>query len=81
MNYVLKLKTCPDNPAYSCVFEPPNSKQFDRTCPATVFLTSHDTDLQKHDELWEALHRFHHQAEDGQAIETGLLLPLNSWKT
>ena len=28
MNYVLKLKTCPDNPAYSHVFEPPNSKTF-----------------------------------------------------
>ena len=25
MNYVLKPKTCPNNPAYSCVFEPPNS--------------------------------------------------------
>ena len=30
MNYVLKLKTCPDNPAYSCVFEPPNSKLFEK---------------------------------------------------
>ena len=29
MSYVLKLKTCPDNPAYSCVFEPPNSKLFE----------------------------------------------------
>ena len=28
MNYVLKLKTCPDNQAYSCVFESPNSKTF-----------------------------------------------------
>ena len=26
MNYVLKLKTYPDNPAYSCVSEPPNLK-------------------------------------------------------
>ena len=28
MNYVLKLKTCPApiNPAYSCVFKPPNPK-------------------------------------------------------
>ena len=26
MNYALKLKTCPENRAYSCVFEPPNSK-------------------------------------------------------
>ena len=24
MNYVLKLKTCPNNPAYSSVLEPPN---------------------------------------------------------
>ncbi|WP_419619623.1 hypothetical protein, partial [Thiolapillus sp.] len=31
MNYVLKLKTCPDNPAYSCVFEPPNSKLFEKS--------------------------------------------------
>ena len=29
MNYVLKLKTCLDNPAYSCIFEPPNSKLFE----------------------------------------------------
>ncbi len=27
----LKLKTCPDNPAYSCVFEPPNSKLFEKS--------------------------------------------------
>ena len=25
-----KLKTCPDNSAYSCVFEPPNSKLFEK---------------------------------------------------
>ena len=31
INYVLKLKTCPDNPAYSCVFEPPNSKLFEKS--------------------------------------------------
>ena len=31
MNYVLKLKTCPDNPAYSCVFEPPNTKHFEKS--------------------------------------------------
>ena len=31
VNYVLKLKTCPDNPAYSCVFEPPNSKLFQKS--------------------------------------------------
>ena len=31
MNYVLKLKTCPDNPAYSCVFEPPNSKLLEKS--------------------------------------------------
>ena len=31
MNYVLKLKTYPDNPAYSCVFEPPNSKLFEKS--------------------------------------------------
>ena len=32
MNYVLKLNTCPDNPAYSCVFEPPNSILFEKSC-------------------------------------------------
>ena len=31
MNYVLQLKTCPDNPAYSCIFEPPNSKLFEKS--------------------------------------------------
>ena len=31
MNYVLKLKTYPDNSAYSCVFEPPNSKRFGKS--------------------------------------------------
>ena len=31
MNYVLKLKTCPDNPAYSCVSEPPNLKLFEKS--------------------------------------------------
>ena len=31
MNYVLKLKTCPNNPAYSCVFEPPNLKLFEKS--------------------------------------------------
>ena len=31
MNYVFKLKTCPDNPAYSCVFEPPNLKLFEKS--------------------------------------------------
>ena len=31
MNYVLKLKTCLDNPACSCVFEPPNSKLFEKS--------------------------------------------------
>ena len=31
MNYVLKLKTCPDSPAYSCVFEPPNLKLFEKS--------------------------------------------------
>ena len=31
VNYVLKLKTCPDNPAYGCVFEPPNSKLFQKS--------------------------------------------------
>ena len=29
--YCVKLKTCPDNPAYSCVFEPPNSKLFEKS--------------------------------------------------
>ena len=31
MNYVLKLKTCPNNPSISCVFEPPNSKLFEKS--------------------------------------------------
>ena len=31
LNKVLKLKTCPDNPAYSCVFEPLNSKLFEKS--------------------------------------------------
>ena len=31
MNYVLKLKTCPDNPAYSCVFGPSNSTLFQKS--------------------------------------------------
>ena len=31
MNYDLKLKTCPDNSAYSCVFEPLNSKLFEKS--------------------------------------------------
>ena len=31
MNYVLMLKTCPNNSAYRCVFEPPNSKLFERS--------------------------------------------------
>ena len=26
-NYILKLKACPNNPAYSCASGPPNSKQ------------------------------------------------------
>ena len=29
LNYVLKLKSLPENPAYSCVFEPPNTKLFE----------------------------------------------------
>ena len=31
INYVLKLKTCPENPAYSCVFESQNSKLFEKS--------------------------------------------------
>ena len=31
MNYVLKLKTCPDNPAYSCVFVPLKLKRFEKS--------------------------------------------------
>ena len=31
MNYVLKLNTSHDNSAYSCVFEPPNSKPFEKS--------------------------------------------------
>ena len=29
LNYFLKLKSLPDNPAYSCVFEPENTKLFE----------------------------------------------------
>ena len=29
LNYVLKLKSLPKNPAYSCVFEPENTKLFE----------------------------------------------------
>ena len=31
MNYVLRLKTCPNDPAYSCVFGPPNSKLLEKS--------------------------------------------------
>ena len=31
MNYGLKLKTCRNIPAYSCVFEQPNSKRFENS--------------------------------------------------
>ena len=33
MNYVLKRKSCPNNPAYSCVFEPPNSELSEKSYP------------------------------------------------
>ena len=29
LNYVLKLKSCPDNPAYNCVFNPPDTELFE----------------------------------------------------
>ena len=29
LNYVLKLKSLPENPAYSCAFEPENTKLFE----------------------------------------------------
>ena len=29
LNYILKLKSLPENPAYSCVFEPENAKSFE----------------------------------------------------
>ena len=31
LNYVLKLKSLPENPAYSCVFEPENTKLFEES--------------------------------------------------
>ena len=31
LNYVLKLKSVPENPAYSCVFEPQNTKLFEES--------------------------------------------------
>ena len=29
LNYVIKLNSCPSNPAYSCVFEPQNAKLYE----------------------------------------------------
>ena len=37
---VLKLNTCPDNPAYSCVFEPPNSDHFQKSSLTPPFSPS-----------------------------------------
>ena len=31
LNYVLKLKSLPENPAYSCVFEPENTKLYEES--------------------------------------------------
>ena len=31
LNYILKLKSLPENPAYSCVFEPQNTKLFEES--------------------------------------------------
>ena len=31
LDYVLKLKSLPENPAYSCVFEPENTKLFEES--------------------------------------------------
>ena len=31
VNYVIKLKSLPENPAYSCVFEPENTKLFEES--------------------------------------------------
>ena len=31
LNYVLKLKSLPENPAYSCVFEPENIRLFEES--------------------------------------------------
>ena len=31
LNYVLELKSLPENPAYSCVFEPQNTKLFEES--------------------------------------------------
>ena len=31
LNYVLKLKSLPENPAYSCIFEPENTKLFEES--------------------------------------------------
>jgi len=33
LNYVLKLKSLPENPACSCVFEPENTKLFEESDP------------------------------------------------
>ena len=37
---VLNLNTCPDNPAYSCVFEPPNSDHFQKSSLTPPFSPS-----------------------------------------
>ena len=29
MNYMLRLKSCPENPAYRCVFEPSEKEKFE----------------------------------------------------
>ena len=44
LNYVLKLKSCPDNPAYNCVFHPPNPDLFtpaSLTPPLGIRILSH----------------------------------------
>ena len=45
VNYVLKLKSLPENPAYSCVFEPENTKLFEesesKVPPLGICILSH----------------------------------------
>ena len=38
LSYVLKLKSLPENPAYSCVFEPENTELFEESESIVVFL-------------------------------------------
>ena len=40
LNYVLKLKSLPENPAYSCVFEPENIRLFEESVSKKFHLSA-----------------------------------------